>query len=176
MLTPSIGHPFGSSTHIHIANQAYRLFQTDEMIDPAYSQKVLKGAYEEDGGSYLRIDGKYFLMLDPLLYLMHCWNANTNSPLVPLEDTVLERAYFYWEMALNEYGLGNKKDAYELLGHVVHLLSDMAVPVHAHNDPHPEGEMLEGFLELQYPYYVVKEPGEESDIPRILLFMIICTI
>jgi len=39
--------------------------------------------------------------------------------------------------AIMEYINGNKGKAYYLLGRIAHLLADMSVPAHVHNDPHP---------------------------------------
>lgn len=41
-----------------------------------------------------------------------------------------------WKRALNEYVVGNKRESYIALGHVLHLLEDMAVPDHTRNDTH----------------------------------------
>jgi len=41
-----------------------------------------------------------------------------------------------WGMALGEYYTGDFGTAYEYLGHVAHLLSDLTVPAHAHQDSH----------------------------------------
>ena len=35
------------------------------------------------------------------------------------------------------YKSGDKETAYFYLGRIVHLLSDMSVPAHVHNDSHP---------------------------------------
>jgi hypothetical protein len=46
------------------------------------------------------------------------------------------KAMILWGMALGEYHSGDKHQAYEYLGHVAHLLTDMSVPAHAHDDSH----------------------------------------
>jgi len=39
-------------------------------------------------------------------------------------------------MAVGEYNSGDLTSAYEYLGHLTHLLADMSVPAHAHEEPH----------------------------------------
>ena len=41
-----------------------------------------------------------------------------------------------WENALRQYAKGNKKEAYYILGHILHLLEDATVPDHTRNDTH----------------------------------------
>ncbi len=43
---------------------------------------------------------------------------------------------FSWERAIRDYASGDKKRAYEGLGHILHLIEDMAVPAHTRNDLH----------------------------------------
>jgi endonuclease YncB( thermonuclease family) len=48
-----------------------------------------------------------------------------------------ESAIFY------NYRQGNYRRAYEGIGHIIHLIQDMAVPAHTRNDSHPEGDPFE---------------------------------
>ena len=51
-----------------------------------------------------------------------------------------------WEKAIYEYVKNkNKKEAYLALGHVLHLLEDMAVPEHTRNDTHPNDSPYENY-------------------------------
>ena len=50
-----------------------------------------------------------------------------------------------WEKAIYNYILGNKKQAFEDLGHVLHLLEDMGVPAHTRNDHHLTGDDYEKY-------------------------------
>jgi hypothetical protein len=47
-----------------------------------------------------------------------------------------ERAMMYWEEALKSYREGDLWKAYLCMGHMTHLIQDMCVPAHVHNDPH----------------------------------------
>lgn len=51
-------------------------------------------------------------------------------------QSALERAQKLWMKASEYYRLGNKPMAYYTLGHVLHLVADMHVPAHVHNDMH----------------------------------------
>jgi hypothetical protein len=48
-----------------------------------------------------------------------------------------------WDKAIYEYISGDKKSAFENLGHILHLLEDMAVPAHTRNDHHLTGDPYE---------------------------------
>lgn len=41
-----------------------------------------------------------------------------------------------WENAIRQYSKGNKREAYQILGHILHLLEDATVPDHTRNDTH----------------------------------------
>ena len=46
------------------------------------------------------------------------------------------RAIKLWDLAVESYKKGAKSQAYTYLGHFIHLVSDMHVPAHVHNDIH----------------------------------------
>ena len=52
-------------------------------------------------------------------------------------DSALEQAENIWPYAIDEYP-NNKALAFYYLGHVAHLVADMTVPAHTHNDPHAQ--------------------------------------
>lgn len=43
---------------------------------------------------------------------------------------------YYWGRCVEHYAKGDGQLAYECLGHILHLIQDMAVPDHTRNDPH----------------------------------------
>jgi endonuclease YncB( thermonuclease family) len=43
------------------------------------------------------------------------------------------------------YKNGNKKRAFQGIGHIIHLIQDMSVPAHTRNDSHPKGDPYEGW-------------------------------
>ena len=86
-------------------------------------------------------------IVDPLNkpYMAHFYNPRksdkTNQGLVILRgglrfESSKKRAEDYWDMALESYGRGELWRAYLCLGHMAHLIEDMCVPAHVHNDPH----------------------------------------
>lgn len=51
-------------------------------------------------------------------------------------QSALERILMYWDIAAAEYEKGNKPRAFYALGHMLHLICDLHVPAHVHNDAH----------------------------------------
>ena len=45
-----------------------------------------------------------------------------------------------WQRAISDYQDGNSEEAFQALGHVLHLIADMSVPAHTRDDAHPEGD------------------------------------
>ncbi len=60
------------------------------------------------------------------------------------------RAQRHWDHARKAYVHGSIRDAYSLLGRVVHLLEDMTEPAHTRNDNHL-GAISLGFLTINFP-------------------------
>jgi hypothetical protein len=48
-----------------------------------------------------------------------------------------------WQWALEAYQLGDTESAYHYLGHMAHLIGDMSVPAHVHEDAHPTADCYE---------------------------------
>lgn len=55
-----------------------------------------------------------------------------------------------WNKAIYKYIIGDKQLALENLGHVLHLLEDMAVPAHTRNDPHISGDPYEMYVAQKF--------------------------
>ncbi len=51
-------------------------------------------------------------------------------------QSALDRIKAYWDLALAYYKKEEYGNAFCALGHIVHLVSDLHVPAHVHNDPH----------------------------------------
>lgn len=51
-------------------------------------------------------------------------------------QSALERMMKYWKYASHSYEKGDKPRAFYALGHVLHLVADLHVPAHVHNDIH----------------------------------------
>ncbi|MBU1077569.1 MAG: hypothetical protein KKH98_09770, partial [Spirochaetes bacterium] len=142
-------------THQYICEQAANIFGVDifgfrSIEDPTGS--LLKGylgnmdskqEYTICGGAYFADEHCY--LWDDIVFdhtLSHYWNPDDSDD----EDSAgglggVPNAYWQanrlWrERVLPSYISGNKAEAYEYLGHVCHLLGDMNVPAHVHNDLH----------------------------------------
>jgi hypothetical protein len=51
-------------------------------------------------------------------------------------ESALDRIKSYWNVASQYYETGDKPRAFCALGHITHLIQDMHVPAHVHNDIH----------------------------------------
>ncbi len=94
---------------------------------------ILEGSWEEDEDWFGGLPG----------YFRHFWNPDGGYSDGYLEfESNLERARTWWEQAKIAYveQPNNRGLAYYYLGRVVHLLGDLGVPDHTHNDPHPGPE------------------------------------
>jgi hypothetical protein len=54
------------------------------------------------------------------------------------------RIVSYWNLAAKYYSEGDMPRSFTALGHLVHLVCDLHVPAHVHNDPHGSSVMLGG--------------------------------
>lgn len=64
----------------------------------------------------------------------------------------IQRAEYIWENYVIPKYASNRHESYYYLGRVVHLLTDMCVPAHVHNDPHPGDDIFEIFMGLTGGY------------------------
>lgn len=53
-----------------------------------------------------------------------------------VKQSIFPRGDYTWERAIYDYVNGDKKHAYEGLGHILHLIEDKTVPAHTRNDFH----------------------------------------
>ncbi|MGV8176721.1 MAG: hypothetical protein ACP5NX_02910 [Candidatus Bilamarchaeaceae archaeon] len=77
-------------------------------------------------------------------YMCHFYNGAHGLRLIGGEiefKSALERIVEYWRMASELYQNGEKARAFCALGHAVHLMCDMHVPAHTHNDVHGPGNL-----------------------------------
>ena len=68
------------------------------------------------------------------------WSQNQTA------QTIQGLGNYTWQKAINSYVAGNKKKAFVALGHILHLIEDMAVPAHTRLDSHPNGDPYEGWV------------------------------
>lgn len=84
-------------------------------------------------------------------------------------QSALERIITYWKTAAALYKSGDESRAFYALGHLVHLVCDLHVPAHVHNDPHGPTFIL-GKLDsveqwcIRCDYPDIKRPVEKPNI------------
>jgi len=132
--------------HEHFIREAVKLFSYPELAENL--ETIVYGAIDEDDVDHIYdydvVTGTHFWDAD----------ADSNYVLSSLSDfdweyqNAFQKAGELLNLALIEYEInGNKTQAYEYLGHVVHLIADMTVPAHAHVDSHVLDEPFEDWLD-----------------------------
>lgn len=126
----------------------WRIWESQQLAVPSdwkssdeQGSSVFEGTWEEDEDWYGSVKS----------YCRHFWDADegyNNGLLVSgvatflcgslRNDSNLMQAQYWWNLALSVYR-SNQARSYYYLGRVIHLLGDMGVPEHVHNDPHPGG-------------------------------------
>lgn len=168
--------------HPHIAEQAFEVWPNDhnhEMSaflgkglrypEPGHTDDVWKemcniskdggtiveGAIEEDFyDSWRNICGSIFDLYQSFDH--HFFEVDKPDPngLGLDTDGALVYAKHYWEQAISFYKAGNKPLAYWHLGKVAHLLADVSVPAHTHNDPHTRDSYENYIKDENYKRYI----------------------
>lgn len=69
-----------------------------------------------------------------------------------------EPLIYTWQKAIKLYNEGNQKDAFLVLGHILHLLEDASVPDHTRNDAHADESPYEEFTKSLTPKTPEKKP------------------
>jgi hypothetical protein len=153
IVKPTIVFSFGNA-HNYIADQALMFFKYScpsaanefEAYKPYIEKYSVRADYEKYTDD-LCIDppknpGVWGWCNDISTARDHFWNPDTNTGYADELGTfwtAYAKAYDYWEKAKNKYRSGDvyeKSQAYELLGAVTHLLSDMASVAHVQVDSH----------------------------------------
>jgi len=138
----------GECVHEYVAGQALALYPE---IAHDWWQTIMDGAGHEDLHDHVWDIGW------PCTTNTHFWDADDPDLNNPSDGSVSctspnawQKAHVLWGMALGEYHSGDIATAYEYLGHVAHLLADMSVPSHAHEDPHPYADAYEDWFTTQH--------------------------
>jgi YVTN family beta-propeller protein len=138
---------------------------------------VVEGTWEEDHD--------YYRHPIPPSYCWHFWDpdrgyrSGLDLPGVAKWGSNLEKALQWWSLAVGNYK-ADPSLSYYYLGRVIHLLGDLAVPEHVHNDLHLGGELpftresysnYEMYTGLNYPdYAVLPNPTDgPKDLSRLPL-------
>ncbi len=134
---------YATDNHPYICVEAEKVYSNAEIKQ--HLDDIKRGATRED-----EVDIVYGYT-GPLTTITHFWDADmgdddkVKAPIteVPTYPNALQKARRLWVMAIDAYTKCYKDKAYEYLGHICHLLQDMSVPAHAHEDFHP-GELIPG--------------------------------
>lgn len=130
-----VAHPVLTAKAVDVYNSSVDI----NKISDQEMEWIIKGAVEED---------------TPIRWLNHFYDPISNKGLwgfstaknwatSDLNQLPYAQGDQSWQKAKELYNKGNKKEAFIALGHVVHLIEDMAVPAHARLDAHPEGDIYE---------------------------------
>ena len=137
----------GSCVHEYISQQAAGLFSDAEI--QADMGDIINGSEHEDIQDHVF---GYYWIGGALVTITHFWDADAG-----VNDSVemafgsfpnaWQKVTSLWSMALGHYATGNKGEAYHYLGHVAHLLEDMSLPTHVHDDMHfPDDDAFEDWM------------------------------
>lgn len=135
--------------HPHLTEAAINLFnqKAGNKINDEEKQNIIQGSIDED---------------TPARWMNHFYNPNTNKGLYgfssakkwvnyPDSQEMYAVGDQSWDAALYAYADNDYNTAFLALGHVLHLIEDMAVPAHTRLDSHPEGDPLESWAEKYNP-------------------------
>ena len=122
-------------------------------------QCIIEGAKEED--DYDPLMKTCFLSGgDASTYNHHFWNCDepgNNTGLFADINAYYYASTVYWPLIrsyylqyCNESNDEAGRLAYYYLGRLAHLLADMSVPAHVHNDPHPLSDAYENYVESNF--------------------------
>ncbi len=103
---------------------------------------IVQGAKEED---------------TPIRWMNHFYDPVNNKGLLTFstakewsEANIKQLGYLTgnqtWKKALGLYQEGKKQESFIALGHILHLIEDMAVPAHTRDDSHAEGDPYEDWV------------------------------
>ena len=141
------------STHATLTEAIFDFYNKnfpENKIPEKYKDDLIKGSQEED------VPPRWlYHFYDPvhnrgLTWQGQSWISSKKWAQDKREQTLLASNFFLamlgeepivytWEQALKLYKKGDKKTAFYVLGHILHLLEDASVPDHTRNDPHPLG-------------------------------------
>ncbi|NYZ73550.1 hypothetical protein H0O00_00240 [Candidatus Micrarchaeota archaeon] len=82
-----------------------------------------------------------------------------------------DRIMQYWDLAARYYAEGDMPRAFCALGHMMHLVQDIHMPTHVHNDPHGPG--IAGGLDSLEPWYTLADYphiARKADSPNIRIW------
>jgi hypothetical protein len=141
---------------------AYVVCEDDECVHEnivGYAAYIARGEFAQhlltvqDGAEHEDLHDHVWDISSPCTTNTHFWDADDPDPNNPMDSSpscnspnAWQKAHVLWGMALGEYHTGDLASAYEYLGHVTHLLADMTVPAHAHEETHVFADAFEDWM------------------------------
>lgn len=145
----------GGPVHEIIIEEAIKLLPetVQEMLEGQPKELIIRGAHDEDttvgplgpvmeGQGSEKVSRLYSFLgkvYGKAPFLEHFWDPAEGPGAAGLygHRNAFQRARAYWKRhAVNEYLGGFRPKGWETLGRACHLLADLCVPAHVHNDPH----------------------------------------
>ena len=132
-----IAHPFLTRNAINLFDQ-----NSENKISEQESEWIIQGAIEED--TPIRWMNHFYNPTNGLgifgFQSAKSWATNSIEQMIYLEGNQS------WQKAINYYAKDDKREAFIALGHILHLIEDMAVPAHTRSDDHAGGDPYESWV------------------------------
>ena len=153
---------YETPTHAFLTKEALDFYNQkfpDNKISKEFDDFLISGSQFEDNAPrwmnhfYDPVNNRGLTALPGNWLSSKDWAENSNSQISALYNPILnttiagllaianpaelETTDFTWKRAIKDYIKGDKKRAFEALGHILHLIEDVSVPDHTRNDPHP---------------------------------------
>lgn len=156
----------GDPVHEYIVEQAFTLFPDHGLSNLA---KIQSGAEHED------LHDHVYDRSGACTTYTHFWDLDEgiDDPVDCAEGScgtganAWQKVQILWGMAIGEYLSGDIEMGYHYLGHVCHLLADMSVPAHVHEDVHGP----EPFEDDCYEDWMTLAHAQLSDIEKAELVL-----
>ncbi len=157
VLLAQSAHGYGVDQHLSIGSDALSLYDSN-----APTQHWA-------GADGVRICWNHFAYMlhhedDAPNWLQHFWNPDGgDNDGLWLNDSAYTRASnFLSNYRYMHYAQGDQAYVYRTLGRIAHLVSDMGVPAHVHNDPHPGANV--GDPDWNEQYYIKNYPPPSPEL------------
>ncbi len=159
VLAPQYAQAYGTQTHAYLTGVAFDLYNASaqEPLPAEWRDYMVEGSRAEDAdprymNHFYDPVGNRGLRRDPAIdpfYFLGTWPSSKawaqdgsaqNRPFYKLSAAMAAaESDFSWDAGIRAYARGEHGKAMAILGHILHLIEDLAVPEHTRNDPHPLG-------------------------------------
>lgn len=149
ILFPFLGYAYETQTHEGLTAEAVDFFNVSSSFKlTSYERELMmQGSVEEDEPS-LRVLNHFY---DPVrnIGLNDGHSAKKWATSKTLQEYSMAGGGNYsWPTIINDYATGDEERAFRGLGHILHLLEDMATPDHTRNDSHLNVKILGFTIDL----------------------------